>query len=192
RLVGIDERGALGERELERQEDGGFAIAGDEHVEALLQHLEGPHGAAGDAVALLAFHRGADQRHVRTAEDRHRRRPHGFDRLGDLHGRGHLRRRRRDAVLRGCRTPGVHAHDVFVVLDAREVEELDGDAVLFEHCGNAQDAKAHEDALVEQESRRSDHEADRRPHTNLYFTRFHTTRTVWYHLIFLPSSYDRP
>ena len=86
----------------------------------------------------------------------------------------------------------MQSHDLLVILDPRQIEQLDGNAALFQHGGHAQDAEAHEDALVEQESRWGDDETDRRFHTNRYLIRFQMTRTVWYHLIFLPSLYERP
>ena len=69
-------------------------------------------------------------------------------------------------------------HDVLVVFEPGQIEHLDDAAARLEGGRHLQDAEAHEHALVEQEDRRRDDEADRVHDTNRYFTRFQITRPV--------------
>ncbi len=151
-VVGIDQRRAIGQAQLQRGEDRRLAVARDEHVEGRAQHAKRRARPAVHAVFLLPLDRGIDQRYMRTAEDRDRAWPRRLDRHADFHRRRHLRRRRRDAVLRRRRSHRVQPHDLFEVLDARQVEQLDRNPPLLEHGSDAQDAEAHEHPLVEQES----------------------------------------
>jgi hypothetical protein len=43
-------------------------------------------------------------------------------------------------------------NDLLVVLDAREIEQFDGNAMLLEHRRHPENAEAHEHSLVEEEA----------------------------------------
>ena len=97
---------------------------------------------------------------MRASEHEPHVRAHLADPLRHSDRRGKLRRRGRDSDDPGGRAAQVQLGDFDEVLDPREVEYLHRIARILEDSGHFQDAKAGEDALVEQESGRRDHQAD--------------------------------
>ena len=60
-----------------------------------------------------------------------------------------------------------------IVLDAGQVDELDGRTGLLDDGSHAQDAQADEDAFIQKKGRRRNDQADRRRHASCTDSRIH-------------------